>query len=85
MKFRKLDQAFEAHVELVAVVGCGFGVVEDGLVGDVDVETDFPAEHRSVAMRTVSRLLKEQNNRFSEGRQADLTESSVRTEDRKIR
>ena len=35
-----IDRAFEAHVELVAVVGCGFGVVEDGLVRDVDVEYD---------------------------------------------
>ena len=33
-------RAFEAHVELVAMIGCGFGVVEDGLVGDVDVEHD---------------------------------------------
>jgi hypothetical protein len=69
----------------VAVVGCGFGVVEDGLVGDVDVETDFPAEHRSVAMRTVSRLLKEQNNRFSEGRQVQKSKPSVKTEDKKIK
>ena len=35
-----VNRTFEAHVELVAVVGCGFGVVEDGLVGDVDVEDD---------------------------------------------
>ena len=27
-----IDRTFEAHVELVAVIGCGFGVVEDGLV-----------------------------------------------------
>ena len=35
-----VDRAFETHIELVAVVCCGFGVVEDGLVGDVDVEDD---------------------------------------------
>lgn len=35
-----VDRAFESHVELMAVVGSGFGVVEDGFVRDMDVEHD---------------------------------------------
>ena len=35
-----IDRAFKAHVELMAVVRGGFGVIQDGLMRDVDVEYD---------------------------------------------
>jgi len=33
-----IDGPFEPQVELVAMVGCGFGVIQDGLTGYADIE-----------------------------------------------